>query len=95
MLFHHEKFDGSGYPTGLSGQANPLGARIFAVADVFDALTTARPYRSPISYREAREFVAKESGMHFDPAVVDAFLRIPFVDWAEIASSKGVTLTEG
>lgn len=95
VLFHHEKFDGSGYPAGLSGQAIPLGARIFAVADVFDALTTARPYRSPVSYREAREFLAKESGTHFDPAVVDAFLRIPFADWAEIASSNGAALREG
>ena len=80
VLFHHEKFDGGGYPAGLSGQAIPLGARIFAVADVFDALTTGRPYRSPISYLEARNFIAKESGRHFDPVVVGAFLWIPFAE---------------
>ena len=95
VLFHHERFDGSGYPEGLSGQAIPPGARIFAVADVFDALTTARPYRSHISYLEANTLIAKESGTHFDPAVVDAFLRIPFADWAEIASSNGATLRKG
>ena len=95
VLSHHEKYDGSGYPAGLSGQAIPLGARIFAVADVFDALTTVRPYRIPMSYREARDFIAMESGKHLDPAVVDAFLGIPFAIWAEVASRNGVTLTEG
>jgi putative nucleotidyltransferase with HDIG domain len=94
VLSHHEKFDGSGYPAGLSGQAIPLGARIFAVVDVFDALTTVRPYRGPLSYREARDFLAKESGSHFDPAVVDVFLAVPFHDWEETASRFGVALRE-
>jgi HD-GYP domain-containing protein (c-di-GMP phosphodiesterase class II) len=94
VLSHHEKFDGSGYPAGLSGQEIPLGARIFAVADVFDALTTDRPYRTPISYREARDFIAKESGKHFDPIVVDVFLETSFTDWADVASRSGVTLSE-
>jgi putative nucleotidyltransferase with HDIG domain len=95
VLAHHEKYDGSGYPAGLSGQAIPLGARIFAAVDVFDALTTVRPYRGPLSYREARDFIAKESGKHFDPVVVDAFLAVPFHDWEETASRYGVTLRKG
>jgi putative nucleotidyltransferase with HDIG domain len=92
VLSHHEKYDGRGYPAGLSGQAIPLGARIFAAVDVFDALTTVRPYRGPLSYQEARDFIAKESGKHFDPAVVRAFLAVPFRDWEEAASRYGVTL---
>jgi putative nucleotidyltransferase with HDIG domain len=95
VLSHHEKYDGSGYPAGLSGQAIPLGARIFAVADVFDALTTDRPYRLAQSYREAATFIAKERGSHFDPAVVDVFLGVPFRVWEEAASRYGVTLREG
>ncbi len=94
VLSHHEKFNGSGYPAGLSGQNIPLGARIFAVADVFDALTTIRPYRVPVSYREARELIETESGKQLDPIVVDVFLRIPFAEWEGIASRNGVTLTE-
>ena len=94
VLSHHEKYDGSGYPAGLSGQAIPLGARIFAAVDVFDALTTDRPYRPALSYGEAAQFIAKESGIHFDPAVVRAFLAVPFLNWEETASRYGVTLRE-
>jgi hypothetical protein len=92
---HHERFDGSGYPDGLSGKAIPLGARIFAVVDVFDALTTDRPYRAALSFQEAAALIAGERGRHFDPAVVDAFLSIPFRDWAEAATRNGVILREG
>jgi putative nucleotidyltransferase with HDIG domain len=89
---HHEKFDGSGYPKGLKGEQIPIGARIFAVADVFDALTTDRPYKAALSYRSAAESLAIGRGTHFDPPVVDAFLEIPFRDLAEIASRNGVVL---
>jgi putative nucleotidyltransferase with HDIG domain len=89
---HHEKFDGSGYPKGLKGEQIPIGARIFAVADVFDALTTDRPYKAALSYRSAVDSLASERGTHFDPDVVDAFLKIPFRDLAEIASRNGVLL---
>jgi putative nucleotidyltransferase with HDIG domain len=74
---HHEHWDGTGYPQGLAGEEIPLEARIFAVADVFDALTTRRPYREPSSIAQARAMISEESGTHFDPAVVEAFERIP------------------
>ncbi len=92
---HHEKFDGTGYPAGLSGGRIPVGARIFAVADVLDALTTDRPYRPALSFRDAGELIAKGRGTHFDPAVVDAFFNIPFRAWAEVARRSGVALREG
>ena len=74
---HHERWDGAGYPDGLAAEAIPLPARIFAVADVFDALTTVRPYRSPLSIAEARAWILADSGSHFDPAVTAAFTTIP------------------
>lgn len=73
VLSHHEKFDGSGYPRGLHGSSIPLGARIFAVADVFDALTTFRPYRMPMSSHDAAALIRREAGSHFDPQIVSAF----------------------
>jgi HD-GYP domain-containing protein (c-di-GMP phosphodiesterase class II) len=74
--FHHEKWDGSGYPHGLRGEQIPLAARIFAVIDVWDALTNDRPYRSAWPVAKAREHIRSASGRHFDPAVVAAFERV-------------------
>jgi putative two-component system response regulator len=76
---HHEKWDGSGYPRGLKGEEIPLEGRIVAVADVFDALTSSRPYRKePIAPLERVYAMMEEGrGKHFDPAVLDAFLAIP------------------
>jgi len=74
-LSHHEKWDGSGYPQGQSGEAIPLFGRIVAVADVFDALTSARPYKRAWSIEQAQEFIATSAGSHFDPACVRAFLE--------------------
>lgn len=71
---HHEKFDGSGYPNKLSGTDIPLAARIVAVADVFDALTSKRPYKEAWPIKEALELIKTESGKHFDPVVIDAFI---------------------
>ena len=70
---HHERWDGAGYPDGLAGDVIPLAARVFAVADVLDALTTQRPYREPSSFAEARAIIEREAGAHFDPDVISAF----------------------
>ena len=72
-LAHHEKWDGSGYPRGLAGEAIPLSARIVAIADVFDALTTRRPYKEPWPVQEAMNHIAAQAGKHFDPALVALF----------------------
>jgi putative two-component system response regulator len=73
--YHHERFDGSGYPDGLVGKEIPLAARIVALADVYDALVSERPYKDPYSPEDARDMIAAQSGAQFDPDVVDAFLR--------------------
>ena len=73
---HHERWDGYGYPRGLKGKNIPLSARIFAVVDVWDALTSDRPYRFAWAERRALEYIRDESGGHFDPQVVDAFLNL-------------------
>ena len=72
-LGHHEKYDGSGYPNGLVGDHIPLCARIVAVADVYDALTSARPYKNAWSSEQAFDYVGSQAGRHFDPRMVDAF----------------------
>jgi putative two-component system response regulator len=71
---HHEKYDGSGYPDGLTGEAISLPSRIFALADVYDALRTPRPYKGPFSHDKAKAIIVEGRGSHFDPMVVDAFL---------------------
>lgn len=75
VLFHQEKYDGSGYPTGIAGKKIPLIARIITVADVFDALTSNRPYRKPWSVAETEEYILGGCGIHFDFDVASAFLR--------------------
>ena len=72
--YHHERWDGKGYPTGLAGTDIPLGARVMAVADVFDALVSRRSYKKPFSFEQAVDIIRSESGTHFDPQVVKAFL---------------------
>jgi putative nucleotidyltransferase with HDIG domain len=73
---HHEKWDGTGYPRGLKGDEIPLAARIFAIADVWDALTSDRPYRPAWSEEKALEYIRSNSGSHFDPKVVEVFLEL-------------------
>jgi ribonuclease P protein subunit RPR2 len=82
---HHERWDGAGYPDGLAGDDIPLAARVFAVADVLDALTTDRPYRPASPLRQAREMIAAGAGTHFDPAVIDAFATIDDETFLRIA----------
>lgn len=81
---HQERFDGSGYPRGLSGEAIPLGARIFAIADALDAMTSDRPYRKGTSFESACAEIAQCSGKQFDPAIVEAFLAMPIESWTDL-----------
>jgi HD-GYP domain-containing protein (c-di-GMP phosphodiesterase class II) len=76
VLQHHEWFDGRGYPFGLAGDAIDQGARILAVADVYDALTSKRPYREALSHEHAVSIIAEHRGTQFDPRVVDAFFAM-------------------
>jgi len=92
VLSHHERFDGSGYPRRLRGEEIPLGARIFSVVDSFDAITSDRPYQRVQPYETAREEIALNSGVQFDPLVVTAFLRVPPGVWSAI---RNRTLAEG
>lgn len=83
---HQERFDGSGYPQGLKGDRIPLGARIFAVADCFDAMMMDRPYRRGTTHDRVREELVRNAGSQFDPAIVEVFLTIPAEEWDEINS---------
>ena len=83
---HQEYFDGNGYPNGLRGREIPVGARIFAVADTLDAITSDRPYRKARGFDTAREEILRCSGSQFDPAVVEVFLKIPNELWQELRS---------
>jgi putative two-component system response regulator len=75
IRFHHERYDGTGYPLGLEGEGIPLHARIVAVADAFDAMTSGRSYQEAMTMAEAKEELLRCAGSHFDPCCVDAFLR--------------------
>lgn len=86
VLAHHEHFDGSGYPRGIKGEDIPLGARMFMVADVYDALTSERPYHAPMSHEEALTVIREGRGTHFDPVVVDTFTATPPQEFQTIAA---------
>jgi len=86
VFSHQEHFDGSGYPNGKRGREIPVGARIFAVADTLDAITSDRPYRKARSFDVAREEILRCSGSQFDPTVVEVFLKIPNELWQELRS---------
>ena len=81
VLCHHERFDGRGYPFGLAGDEIPEGARIFALADTLDAVTSDRPYRKGRSFPRAVREIVMEAGGQFDPRVVGAFLSVPLESW--------------
>jgi len=93
VLSHHERYDGSGYPRGLFGDRIPLGARMFAVIDVYDALTTERSYHSARSHSEALAALREGAGSHFDPSVLAAFMRIPFEELRAIAQDNLTSLS--
>lgn len=84
VICHQEKWDGTGYPFGLRGEEISMGARLFAIADTFDALTSDRPYRQSRSYETARRIIQKQSGKQFDPQAVAAFLAVPAEEWTQI-----------
>jgi putative nucleotidyltransferase with HDIG domain len=84
ILCHHEKFDGTGYPRGLRASGIPLEARIFAVADTLDAITSHRPYRDPTDFPSARREIVRHSGTQFDPRVVEAFAATDLAVWEKI-----------
>jgi len=85
---HHEHFDGSGYPGGLKGEEIPLGARILAVADTYDAMVTDRPYRKRLSIEEARAELRKSAGTQHDPVAIEAFLRVLAEKEQRLAASE-------
>lgn len=100
-LFHHEKWDGSGYPHGMVGADIPVEARICAVADVFDALTSVRPYKRAWSFEDAVHFLQEQSGQHFDPALIERFIALmPEVRkvherWRDDPADTAVEVTSG
>ena len=91
ILTHHERYDGSGYPRGLKAEEILLGARIFAVADSFDAITSDRPYRRASPFEEGRVTIQRKAGRLFDPQVVEVFLSIPAETWSTIARDQRQT----
>jgi HD-GYP domain-containing protein (c-di-GMP phosphodiesterase class II) len=95
VLQHQERFDGSGYPSGLKGEAIVLGARLFAVADTYDAITSDRPYRRAQPHAAAATEIQRVSGTQLDPRVVQAFCSISEADWLHIrAEVEQISLLE-
>ena len=84
VFSHQERFDGTGYPRGLQGEKIPLGARIFAIADTLDAMTSDRPYRKGTSFLDAAEEIGRCAGKQFDPHIVEIFLSLPVSTWFEL-----------
>jgi len=86
---HQERFDGSGYPQGLRGEEIPLGARIFAIADSLDAMTSDRPYRKGTTFASATEEIVRCAGQQFDPQIVEVFLAVPNNTWSDLRTGIG------
>lgn len=84
VLYHHERYDGTGYPYGLQGDEIPIGARIFAIADALDAITSKRPYKEALPFEEALHEIQRSAGSHFDPDIVAIFMSIPAEQWQAI-----------
>lgn len=88
VLSHHERYDGDGYPHGLRGESIPMCARIFALADTLDAMTSDRPYRKALSFQAVRDEVVRCSGRQFDPKLVDIFLAVPKASWEAVSGKE-------
>ncbi len=95
VLRHHEHYDGSGYPDGIKGKNIPFGARLFAVADALDAMTSDRCYRSSLGYALASAEIQRGSGTQFDPEVVALFTQVPELKWLELRERADRTATQG
>lgn len=95
IRYHHERWDGHGYPSGLAGAEIPLYARIVAIADVFEALTSSRPYRTALTVEQAYRYVNQEAGTHFDPSIVRAFDVVYHSNGLHIADSAGGKARKG
>jgi len=93
ILHHHERYDGTGYPSGLKEEVIPLEARIFALADALDAITSHRPYRRPRDFKAARREIQRVSGSQFDPVIVDAFSSLDLAEWEKIRYETTSLLT--
>ena len=89
-LHHHEKYDGSGYPAGLRGHEIPIGARIVSVIDAFDAMVATRPYKQGLPCDEALRRLTTDSGSHFDPVVVEHFMRIARAEMSSVFAATGL-----
>jgi putative nucleotidyltransferase with HDIG domain len=94
VLCHHERFDGLGYPRGLAGEEIPPGARIFALADTLDAITSDRPYRRGKSFEEAFREIERSSGSQFDPRIVDGFMSVPRRTWEKAKAEVTVDVAK-
>jgi HD-GYP domain-containing protein (c-di-GMP phosphodiesterase class II) len=92
-LHHHEKFNGSGYPSGLKGEEIPIGSRIVSVIDAFDAMVASRPYKNGLPIEEALRRLVRDSGSHFDPEVVGHFIPIANADMSSVFAATGVSQT--
>src|SRR5579863_7289080 len=93
ILHHHERFDGKGYPGGLKGEEIPIGSRIVAVIDAFDAMVSSRPYRQGLPFAEAEKRLIESSGTQFDPAVVRHFLPLARAEMTAVFAAAGTSVT--
>jgi putative nucleotidyltransferase with HDIG domain len=91
---HHEKFDGTGYPQKLCGHTIPSLARVFAVADAIDAITSDRPYRKAQDWSNVSWELNQNKGSHFDPAVIEAFHSVPRDEWIQLRDNSDVTILQ-